>query len=163
SPLVRPVRRLLTHPAICWFAPTVALIGWHVPVAFELGVRSRWWHDVQAASFFATGILFWGPVIHWRPRRATWPRWSIPLFLFVATLPCDVSSAFLVFCDRVVYPSSLSAPRFFNISPLGDQQCAGALMWVAVTLLYVVPAVAVTIQLLSPAPTRARVVMHEIP
>jgi len=163
SRLVKTVRRLLGHPAICWLAPTVVLIGWHVPAAFELAVRSRWWHDIQAASFLASGILFWGPVIHSRPRRPTWPRWSIPLYLFAATLPCDALSAFLVFCDRVVYPSYLSTPRFFNISPLGDQECAGALMWVAVTLIYLVPAVAVTLQLLSPAQMRARVLMHELP
>src|SRR5262249_20577600 len=58
--------------------------------------------------------------------------------------------AFLTFCDRVVYPSYLSAPRPFHISPLQDQERAGALMWVFVTLVYLIPAVAVTIQILSP-------------
>src|SRR5262249_19024383 len=124
---------------------------------------SGWWHGVQAASFLATGILFWGPVINSRLRGARWPRWLIPLYLFTATFPCDALSAFLVFCDRVVYRSYLSAPRILNISPLRDRERPGALRWVAVTILYVVPAVLVTIQLLSPAPTRARVVMHQIP
>jgi len=146
----RSLRRLLTNPVVCWLAPVVALIGWHVPAAFELGVRSRWWHDVQAASFFATGLLFWTPVVQWRRSPATTPRWSIPLYLFAATLPCDALSAFLVCCDRVVYPSYLSAPRLLHVSPLGDQECAGALMWVSVTLIYVVPAVVVTLQILSP-------------
>lgn len=155
------LRRLLTHPVVCWLAPAVALICWHVPAVFELGLRSRWWHDVQAASFFATGALFWAPVIQSSPSVATGPRWSIPLYLFAATLPCDALSAFLVFCDRVVYPSYLSAPRLMNVSPLGDQECAGALMWVSVTLIYLVPAIVITIQLLSP-PRPAHVVTHGI-
>ena len=161
----RPIqwlRRLPTHQAICWLAPVAALIAWHVPAVFELGLRSRWWHDVQAASFFATGALFWAPVIQWPRSGATWPRWSIPLYLFAATLPCDALSAFLVFCGRVVYPSYLSAPRLLNLSPLGDQECAGALMWVSVTLIYLVPAVGITLQLLSPPRTPAQVVMHGI-
>jgi len=162
SPPIQRLRRLLTQPVICWLAPVVALIGWHVPAVFELGLRSRWWHDVQAVSFFVTGVLFWAPVVESQLIRETWPRWSMPLYLFAATLPCDALSAFLVFCDRVVYPSYLSAPRFWNLSPLRDQECAGALMWVSVTLIYLVPAVVITIQLLSPPRTHARVVTHGI-
>src|SRR6059036_3235542 len=66
SPPARSLRRFLTRPVVCWLAPVAALIGWHVPAVFELGVRSRWWHDLQAASFFATGVLFWLPVVRWR-------------------------------------------------------------------------------------------------
>ena len=173
----RPVqwlRRVLMHPTVCWLAPTVALIGWHVPAMFELGLRSRWWHDAQAVSFLATGLLFWAPVVG-SSTRFTGPaagvlsagplpagslqdsksdrllaRWLLPLYLFTATLPCDALSAFLVFCGRVVYPAYLGAPRLWNISPLGDQECAGAFMWVSITFLYLVPAVLITIRLLSP-------------
>lgn len=152
-PLIRSIRQLPKHLGVCWLAPVVALIGWHVPAVFELGVRSRWWHDVQAASFFVTGVLFWAPVVRWPPSLAKAPRWLIPLYLFTATLPCDALSAFLVFCGRVVYPSYLSAPRLLNVSPLHDQECAGALMWVSITLIYLVPAVVITIQLLSPPRT----------
>ena len=154
----RPIQRLrrhLTHPVVCWLAPVIALVGWHVPAVFELAMRSTWWHGVQTATFFATGVLFWTRVVQ------SPPRWSIPLYLFAATLPCDALSAFLVFCGRVVYPSYLSAPRQWNLSPLADQECAGALMWVCVTLIYLLPAVAVTIQLLSPPATSAQEAAHE--
>ena len=150
----RVFRVLVTHPAVCWLAPVAALIGWHVPAGFELGMRSPWWHGVQAASFLVTGILFWTPVVRWRAAPAE--RWMMPLYLFAATLPCDALSAFLVFCDRVVYPSYLTAPRLVDMSALRDQQCAGALMWVAVTLIYIVPAVAITLELLSPPRTQSR-------
>ena len=60
------------------------------------------------------------------------------LYLFLATLPCDILSGFLVFCDRVVYPVFLSSPHSFGLSALEDQQFAGALMWTCVTLVYVV-------------------------
>ena len=108
------------------------------------------------ASFFFTGVLFWVPVVHWPSRFAAAQRWWIPLYLFAATLPCDALSAFLVFCDRVVYPSYLSGPRLLGVSALTDQECAGALMWVSVTLIYLVPAVVVTTQLLSPLRTYPR-------
>jgi putative membrane protein len=105
---------------------------------------------VEYATFVVAGLLFWRPVISALTVSKS-QRWSTPVYLFLATLPCDVLSAFLVFCGRVVYPSYLSAPRLFALSPLEDQQCAGALMWVAVTFAYLVPAVVITMQLLSPA------------
>jgi cytochrome c oxidase assembly factor CtaG len=131
----------------------VSVLAWHVPAIFELAMRSHLWHEIQHAAFFTAGVLFWWPVIGCWPTVAKTPAWLVPLYLFFATLPCDALSAFLTFCDRVVYPSYLSAPRLANISPLRDQETAGALMWVCVTFIYIVPAVVITIQLLSPAPT----------
>jgi putative membrane protein len=144
-----PLRRLLRHPVFSWICGTLTVIGWHVPAAFQLAARSHWWHQAEYVSFGVAGLLFWWPVIS-EPAVSKWPRWSMPLYLFLATLPCDILSAFLVFCGRVVYPSYLSAPRLFALSPLEDQQCAGALMWVAVTFAYLVPAVVITMQILSP-------------
>jgi len=148
SPVQR-LGRVLGHPMFCWFAATIALIAWHIPAAFELGMRSDRWHAVEYASFFGTGLLFWWPVIRPWPSVTRWPRWSIVLYLFFATLPCDALSAFLTFCDRVVYPCYLSGTRHSTISPLQDQQCAGALMWVCVTFVYLIPAVMITTKLLS--------------
>ena len=150
--LLQGLGRTLTHPAFAWLSSTAALIGWHLPAAFELALQSSLWHDAEHACFFWTGILFWWPVVQPWPSLSRWPRWCIPLYLFFATLPCDVLSAFLTFCGRVVYPYYLSAPRLFTLSPLLDQECAGALMWVCATFIYLIPAVIITVQLLS-APT----------
>jgi cytochrome c oxidase assembly factor CtaG len=147
---VREIGRVITHPAFCWLASAVTVIGWHIPAVFMLGLQSAKWHGIEHASFFAAGLLFWWPVVQPWPRVASWPRWSVPLYLFLATLPCDALSAFLTFCNRVVYPHYLSAHRLFDISPLGDQESAGSLMWVCVTFAYLVPAVVVTVQMLSP-------------
>jgi putative membrane protein len=144
---------ILTRPAVCWFSAMLALIAWHIPALFEMGLRSHAWHEVEHASFLGTGLLFWWPVIQPWPGVERWPRWSIPLYLFLATLPCDVLSAFLAFCDRVVYTPYLTTPRVFNISPLVDQECAGALMWVCATFVYLTPAVIITVQVLSPSGT----------
>ena len=157
SPLVQWFGRIVTHPVFCWLAATAAVIGWHVPSLFELGMQSETWHEVEHACFLAAGLLFWWPVIRPWPSLATRPRWSIPLYLFLATLPCDALSAFLTFCNGVVYPHYLSAHRLFDISPLVDQESAGALMWVWVTFAYLVPAAVVTIQMLSPQRHTSRV------
>ena len=154
---MRWVRKISSHSAFCWLAGTITVIGWHVPAVFELGHHSVWWHEIEQASFLLAGLLFWGPVIRPWPSASRELRWSIPLYLFLATLPCDALSAYLIFCDRVVYRPYLLAPRLLNVSTLQDQQWAGALMWVSVTFIYIVPAVAVIFHLLSTASRNAPV------
>jgi putative membrane protein len=148
-----PARRLersLKHPRLCWLAGTVVVIGWHLPVAFQLGMRSQWVHILEDVSFLVAGLLFWWPIVQSSPSATRSPQWSMALYLFLATLPCDILSAFLVFSNRLVYPFYLSTPRLFSLPPLQDQERAGALMWVWATFAYLIPAVAITVQILSP-------------
>ena len=147
-----PMQRVwwtVSHPVFSWLVAAAALLVWHVPSAFTLALQSENWHVFEHACFLGAGFLFWWPVVQPWPSVSTWPRWSIIFYLFLATLPCDILSAFLVFCDRVVYPVYLSTPRPFAISVLEDQQCAGALMWTCVTIAYLVPATILTTRLLT--------------
>ena len=141
---------VVTHPAVCWLAAVGTLVVWHIPSVFMLGLRSQIWHGVEQASFLATGLLFWWPVVQPSASTSKWPESSILLYLFLATLPCDILSGFLVFCDRVVYPVFVSSPRSFGLSALEDQQCAGALMWTCVTIVYLIAGTVFTARLLSP-------------
>jgi cytochrome c oxidase assembly factor CtaG len=52
--------------------------------------------------------LFWWPILGARVRLQ--PAVAA-LYLFAATLPCDLLSAFLVFCDRVVYQHYAAEPH----------------------------------------------------
>jgi putative membrane protein len=157
---VHHVLRALAHPAICWLGAAITLVAWHIPAVFMLGLRSQTWHGIEQASFLATGLLFWWPVIHPLPNSLKWPESSILLYLFLATLPCDILSGFLVFCDRVVYPVFLSSPQSFGLSALEDQQCAGALMWTCVTVVYLIAAAVFSARLLSPHRSEERSILQ---
>ena len=138
------------HPALCWLAAAGTLVVWHVPSVFMLGLRSQMWHSMEQLSFLVSGLLFWLPVVRPSASASKWPEPIILLYLFLATLPCDILSGFLVFCDRVVYPVFLSSPSCSGLSALEDQQCAGALMWTCVTVVYLVAGAVFTARLLSP-------------
>jgi putative membrane protein len=152
-PMVEQAGRALGHPGLCWMAATVTLVGWHIPAAFAVALGSPFWHAVEQASFLVAGLLFWWPVVQPWPTLPT-PRWSTVLYLFLATLPCDVLSGFLVFSDRVAYSAYL--PTSSPLAVLGDQQCAGALMWTVVTIVYLVAGTIVSTQLLTSASLRPR-------
>jgi cytochrome c oxidase assembly factor CtaG len=150
SPPVQRLGRAIAHPAVCWLAAAATLVGWHVPSLFALGMRSGLWHTTEQVSFLASGLLFWWPVIKLGQGTSNDFEWPILLYLFAATLPCDILSGFLVFCDRVVYPGFSSSPQSFVLPALADQQCAGALMWTCVTVVYLIAAAIFAARLLSP-------------
>jgi putative membrane protein len=145
---VRSSSRLHWHLnlVVCWLAGSLTVIIWHVPAFFELALSSPFWHAFEHASFLVAGIVFWWPAVHSGFEAESW---SLPIYFFLATLPCDALSAFLVFCGRVVYPPYLSGHLLLGLSPLDDQALAGALMWVTVTFAYLIPALVLTVRLLS--------------
>ena len=137
------------RPEFAWLAACAALVGWHIPKFFALGMQSSGWHLFEQLSFLASGLLFWWPVV--QPSTDASPQDpSMILYLFFATLPCDILSGFLVFSDRVVYPMYFSSSHMLGFSPLMDQECAAALMWTCVTIVYFVAGAALTIRLLAP-------------
>ena len=142
------IRRILGSPKFAWLAACAALVGWHVPRFFALGMQSAGWHLFEQLSFLATGLLFWRPVLQ-HSADASGRNLSMILYLFFATLPCDILSGFLVFSDRVVYPMYFSSSHLLG-SPLLDQQCAAALMWTCVTIVYFIAGAILTVRLLSP-------------
>jgi putative membrane protein len=140
--------RILVNPRVCFLTAVAVLVLWHLPAIFDVAMRSQAWHRVEVGTFLISGILFWLPVTQPWTSAGTAPWWN-PLYLFLATLPCDVLSAFLTFCDRVIYHCYSHGARPVHISALQDQQYAGALMWTCVTFAYSIPAVIVTAALVS--------------
>lgn len=149
SRTLHAIGRFLTHPATGWIAMNVAYLGWHVPAAYELALRSPAWHQVEHACFLFTSLLFWWTVLQPWPSRARWSRWAAVPYLVTADLANTALSAFLAFSNRVLYPTYATAPRIFSLSPMQDQAAAGAFMWVVGSSIYLVPAIGVTLSLLS--------------
>jgi putative membrane protein len=134
--------------AFCWLAGSLTVIFWHVPAVLALTLRSHYWHALEQVSFFIGGVLFWQPAVR-SMLRCESSGWSVPVYLFLATFPCDALSAYLAFCGHIVYPAYAFSGKPFGLSPIDDQALAGALMWAAVTFAYLIPALALSARLLS--------------
>jgi cytochrome c oxidase assembly factor CtaG len=77
-------------------------------------------------------------------------------YLLLADVQNTVLAALFVFSDRVLYPSYAHGG-----SLLDDQAAAGVLMWVPMSLAYLIPAGLLTLRLLAPraltsGPVKAR-------
>jgi cytochrome c oxidase assembly factor CtaG/polyferredoxin len=149
SRTVHAVGRFLTHPATGWIAMNLAYLGWHVPTAYELALRSPTWHEVEHSCFLLTSLLFWWTVLEPWPSRGRWSRWAAVPYLVTADLANTALSAFLAFSSGVLYPTYATAPRIFGLSAMQDQAAAGAFMWVVGSAIYLVPAIGITLSLLS--------------
>ena len=74
-------------------------------------------------------------------------------YLLLADIQNTALSAFLVFSERVLYPTY--AARVWGISALDDQAAAGAIMWVVGSVLFLVPVGVLAIRLLESPRTRS--------
>jgi cytochrome c oxidase assembly factor CtaG len=157
STALQRLGHFLTHPLVCLLAFTVSNVVWHVPGLYELALRSELWHDVQHVCFLSTGLLFWWPVVQPWPSRLRWARWMMIPYLLLADLQNTALSAFLIFSERVLYPTYAAVPRLWDISVLDDQAAAGAIMWVPGSVIFLVPVGVLAIRLLdSPRTHSAR-------
>jgi cytochrome c oxidase assembly factor CtaG len=147
---LRYVAHGLTHPAVALIVSSVILWTWHAPALYDLALRTPWVHIAEHALFFGGGLLFWWPVVQPWPSRGQWPRGAIIPYLLAADVQNTVLAAILTFSDRVLYPWYVLAPRVGGMTPLEDQMLAGVLMWVPMSLVYLIPAVVLTVRLLSP-------------
>jgi putative membrane protein len=151
---LRSFARFLVHPVVAWLLMNVAYLGWHVPAAFEVTFQSESIHQFEHACFFLTSVAFWWVVFAPWPSRRLWPQWTMIPYLLTADILNTVLSATLVFSGRVLYPSYANAARVSNLTPLQDQIAAGAEMWVLNSIVFLVPAVILTIKMLSPRSLR---------
>jgi cytochrome c oxidase assembly factor CtaG/ferredoxin len=148
---------IVTHPTFCWFAAALALLGWHIPAAYDLALISPGWHDLEHACLFGTALLFWWPVVQPWPSTPRWPRWAIPVYLLCGDIVTTALAGVLCFSDRLLYPAYAGVPRLFGVSELSDQVTAGAIMWVFGSFILLTAAVITTVRLLDPSmPNRER-------
>jgi len=146
--------RFLTHPVVCLVAFTVSTVAWHVPGLYELALRAELWHEAQHVCFLSTGILFWWPVVQPWPSPLRWPRWTMIPYLLLADLQNTALSAFLIFSERILYPTYAAVPRLWGIPALDDQAAAGVIMWVPGSVIFLLPVGVLVIRLLAAPRTR---------
>jgi putative membrane protein len=156
-PAVDQTGHALTNPVAGVLLMGVVMFAWHTPILYELALRSESWHEVEHASFLSVSLIFWWPVVLPWPSREQWPRWAMVPYLLLADLQNTALSAILAFSDRVLYPSYSEVPRVFGLSALEDQVAAGAFMWVAGSLAFILPAIVLAVQSLSMGSTHEAV------
>jgi putative membrane protein len=149
SKLLRSLGHFLVRPWVAWLAMNLIFLGWHVPAAYDFALEHEHWHEFEHICFLSSSILFWWPLIRPWPTNARYPGWYMLPYLVLADIVNTALSAFLAFCDRPIYSYYVEQPNPFHISPQTDQVTGAVIMWVIGSLVFLFPAVFVTVKLLQ--------------
>jgi len=123
----RRLVRVLTHPSLAlplWLASYAA---WHLPAAYDAALRhqSSLLH-LEHATYFATGLLFWWPVLQDAPHRLSSGAKAVyVLAAFVLASPLGIVLSLL---SAPAYAFYVQAADMWGLSDLADQQIAGVTM-----------------------------------
>jgi cytochrome c oxidase assembly factor CtaG/polyferredoxin len=143
------VGAILTNPVLGWLSMNLAYVGWHIPAAYELTLRSSAWHEVEHGCFFFTSLLFWWTIIQPWPSHARFSRWLVVPYMLGAGVVNTALSASFAFSGHIFYPTYTQVPRLFGISAMRDQVTAGVGMWVIGSIFLIFPAMLIVANLLS--------------
>lgn len=101
------------------------LWAWHWPAAynFALGWVPAYW--IMQLSLLVSATVFWRCVLH--PGQ---PGGAALLAMLGAWMQMALLGALLTFAPEPLYAIHAVAPLAWGMSPLGDQQLGGLLMWV---------------------------------
>jgi putative membrane protein len=122
-----PLARTLTWPPLALAIWLAVYFAWHLPVAYEAALHHRTTLlHLEHASYFAAGCLVWWPVLQdepWRLRAGT-----RAVYLFAAFVLASPLGLLLALIPEPIYGFYEEGPGLWGLSPLADQQIAGATM-----------------------------------
>lgn len=113
---------------------TAALWLWHVPALYDASVRHEALHVVEHATFLGAGTLYWWGVLD----AARVGRAGSVASLFLAALGMGMLAALVTLAAHPWYAAHAATAARHGLSPLGDQQLGGVIMWVPGGTVYVV-------------------------
>lgn len=119
--------RAITHPAVALPLWLSTYYLWHVPAVYDGALRhqSSLIH-LEHACYFGAGLLMWWPLVQDVPRRLpSGLRAGYAFAAFVLAAPLGLLLALL---PRAIYSYYEQAPRLWGLTPLADQELAGATM-----------------------------------
>jgi len=143
GPVIAPVMRLpgmgairiLGHPLVALPLWAADLYLWHVPSIHTAALDHEAIHALQHASFILFGANMWMPVFGPLPK----PPWFTGVwqlaYIVAVRLLAGVLGNVLVWSGTIFYPAYAKGEAYWSISPLADQQTAGAIMMVEGSLL----------------------------
>lgn len=147
-----PVHRVfhfLTGPAVALTVYILVLFIWHYPPLYDAAQGRSWVHDLEHVMFLGGALLFWWPVVHPSGGKRRLSYGAGILYIFPAKIAGFVLGATLTLSSEPFYTTFLESPSLWGLTPLGDQQLAGLLMWVVGGLLYIIPLLVLVLMMMQ--------------
>jgi cytochrome c oxidase assembly factor CtaG len=143
GPLLVPVLRIrlfdrlraLSHPAVAFPLWTVDLYAWHLPVLYQAALRHAGIHALEHAMFLGFGINMWMCLFGPLPNPSWFGNLGKLVYIVAIRLAGTVLGNVFLWSGTVFYPFYIHGDAHFHISPIADQNIAGAIMMVEESIL----------------------------
>jgi putative membrane protein len=138
GPLLAPILRVrlfdrlrvLTHPLIAFPLWALDLYIWHLPVLYQAALRHPGIHALQHAMFLGFGIAMWMPLFGPLPTPSWFGNLAKLGYIVAVRLAGTVLGNIFLWSGAVFYVFYSHGDAVHHISPLADQNIAGAIMMV---------------------------------
>jgi cytochrome c oxidase assembly factor CtaG len=121
-----PAVRAVTHPACALLQFTAVLYAVHFSPLYEAALEHEPIHAFEHVVLLASALVFWTPILAVAPAPHA-PAHAVRLLMLFLALPMSAFLGFILYVmRRPLYPHYALLP-----GALGDQQNAGAVMWIA--------------------------------
>ncbi len=138
GPLLAPILKIklfdrlraLSHPAIAFPLWAIDLYVWHAPVLYQAALRHSGVHALQHAMFLAFGINMWMCLVGPLPTPSWFGNLGRLGYIVIVRLAGTVLGNIFLWSGTVFYPFYSRGDAIHHISPLADQNIAGAIMMV---------------------------------
>ncbi len=143
GPMLAPILRIklfdrlraLSHPAIAFPLWMIDLYVWHLPALYEAALRHSGVHALEHAMFLGFGINMWMCLFGPLPTPAWFGNLGKLIYIVAVRLAGTVLGNIFLWSGTVFYTYYLKGEAHFHISPLADQNIAGAIMMVEESIL----------------------------
>src|SRR5580700_11146903 len=143
GPMLAPILRIrlfdrlraLSHPAIAFPLWAIDLYGWHVPFLYQAALRHSGIHALEHAMFLGFGINMWMCLFGPLPTPSWFGNLGKLIYIVAVRLAGTVLGNIFLWSGTIFYPYYLRGEAHFHISPLADQNIAGAIMMVEESIL----------------------------
>jgi cytochrome c oxidase assembly factor CtaG len=143
GPLLAPILKIgffdrlrrLSHPAVAFPLWAVDLYVWHVPAFYQAALRHASVHGVEHAMFLGFGVNMWMCLFGPLPMPQWFGNLGRLLYIVAVRLTGTVLGNIFLWSGTVFYPFYLHGDAAAHISPLADQNLAGAIMMVEESIL----------------------------
>jgi putative membrane protein len=133
------VMHALAQPLVAWSLHALVFWAWHAPGLYQMALRSGAVHALEHFSLLGTALLFWWTVAPARGARSGAPGLAV-LLLFTMAIQSGLLGVLITFAPEPWYGAYRVTTAAWGLSPLEDQQLAGAGMWVASGAAYLLAA-----------------------
>jgi putative membrane protein len=143
GPLIAPILRvklfdrlrILAHPLIAFPLWAIDLYVWHLPVFYEAALRHPGIHALEHAMFLGFGINMWMCLFGPLPMPSWFGNAAKLGYIVAVRLTGTVLGNVFLWSGSVFYPYYIHGDAIWKVSPIADQNLAGAVMMVEESIL----------------------------